>query len=140
MEETLVLIKPDGVLNKKVGKIINRFEDKGLKIKGMKMVWIDEEMARKHYNHLQEKVFFDRLLKYITEAPVIAMVICGKEAIEVVRTMAGETNPLDALPGTIRGDFALDIEDGNMIHTSDSKENAEREKELFFLKDEIFNY
>ncbi len=84
--------------------------------------------------------FFDRLLKYITSAPVVAMVISGKEVIEVARRMAGKTDPLEAMPGTIRGDFSLDIEEGNIIHTSDSKESAEREIEIFFLREELFDY
>lgn len=140
MEQTLILIKPDGVLNKKIGRIISRFEDKGLKIEGMKMIWIDEELAKEHYIHHEGKSFFDRLISYITQAPVIAMVLSGENAIEVVRLLVGKTNPSKANPGTIRGDFALDLDSGNIIHASDSKESAAIEIDRFFTTKEIYSY
>ncbi len=140
MEQTLVLIKPDGVVTNKIGKIITRFEDKGLKIEAMKMLLMDKELATAHYYQHQEKSFFPRLLNYITKAPVIAMVLSGPKVIQQVRDLVGRTNPLKAAPGTIRGDFALDLESGNIIHASDSKDSAAEEIDRFFSADEIFSY
>jgi nucleoside-diphosphate kinase len=140
MEQTLVLIKPDAVVNRKIAKVIGRFEDKGLKIDAMKMVWIDEELAKEHYKQHISKSFLPRLISYITQAPVVAMVISGPEAIKVVRNLVGATDPVEALPGTIRGDLALDLESGNIIHASDSNGSAIKEIELFFSKEEIYSY
>ncbi|TDX52196.1 nucleoside-diphosphate kinase [Orenia marismortui] len=140
MEQTLVLIKPDGVLKKVAGRIISRFEDKGLKIEALKMVWIDEELAKSHYEEHIGKSFFQRLLSYITQAPLIAIVISGPEAIKVVRNLVGKTNPVKAEPGTIRGDLALDLESGNIVHASDSQESAAKEIDLFFSAEEIYSY
>jgi len=140
MEQTLVLIKPDAVINKKIAKVIGRFEDKGLKIDAMKMVWIDEDLAKEHYKQHISKSFLPRLIDYITKAPVVAMVISGPEAIKVVRTLVGATDPVEALPGTIRGDLALDLKSGNIIHASDSNGSAIKEIELFFTAEEIYSY
>ncbi|HII61355.1 nucleoside-diphosphate kinase [Pyrococcus horikoshii] len=141
-ERTLVIIKPDAVVRGLIGEIISRFEKKGLKIVGMKMIWIDRELAEKHYEEHREKPFFKALIDYITKTPVVVMVLEGRYAVEVVRKMAGATDPKDAAPGTIRGDFGLEVSDAicNVIHASDSKESAEREISLFFKPEELFEY
>ncbi|GAB6098534.1 nucleoside-diphosphate kinase [Halanaerocella petrolearia] len=134
------MIKPDGVLEKKMGRILTRFEDKGLNIQGAKMIWLDEELAKKHYQQHREKEFFTRLVSYITQAPVVALVIAGENAIDLVRNLTGATNPVEAQPGTIRGDFARDLEEGNIIHASDSRESAAQEIGIFFAAEEIYDY
>ncbi|WP_048146967.1 nucleoside-diphosphate kinase [Pyrococcus abyssi] len=141
-ERTLVIIKPDAVIRGLIGEIISRFEKRGLKIVGMKMIWISKELAEKHYAEHREKPFFKSLVEYITRTPVVVMVVEGRCAIEVVRKMAGATDPKNAEPGTIRGDFALEVSDAicNVVHASDSKESAEREIKLYFRDDEIFDY
>ena len=138
-ERTLVLIKPDGVQRGLIGEIISRFERRGLKIVAMKLVKPDRELAEKHYAIHRGKPFFEPTVKYIMSSPVVAMVIEGKNVIETVRKMMGKTNPQDADPGTIRGDFARDIS-RNIVHGSDSKENAEYEISLWFKPEEIFDY
>ena len=138
-ERTLVLIKPDGVQRGLIGEIISRFEKRGLKIVAMKLVKPDRELAEKHYAIHRGKPFFEPTVKYIMSSPVVAMVIEGKNVIETVRKMMGKTNPQDADPGTIRGDFAQDIS-RNIVHGSDSKENAEYEINLWFKPEEIFEY
>ena len=138
-ERTLVLIKPDGVQRGLIGEIISRFEKRGLKIVAMKLVKPDRELAEKHYAIHRGKPFFEPTVKYIMSSPVVAMVIEGKNVIETVRKMMGKTNPQDADPGTIRGDFAQDIS-RNIVHGSDSKENAEYEISLWFKPEEIFEY
>ena len=138
-ERTLVLIKPDGVQRGLIGEIISRFERRGLKIVAMKLVKPDRELAEKHYAIHRGKPFFEPTVKYIMSSPVVAMVIEGKNVIETVRKMMGKTNPQDADPGTIRGDFAQDIS-RNIVHGSDSKENAEYEINLWFKPEEIFEY
>ncbi|AGB41147.1 nucleoside diphosphate kinase [Halobacteroides halobius DSM 5150] len=140
IEQTLVLIKPDGVSDGKIGQVIKRFEDKGLQLQGMKMIWLDEALATKHYQQHQGKKFFERLISYITAAPVVALVLAGESAIKVVRNLVGTTNPAKAKPGTIRGDLAISLEHGNIIHASDSRETAAKEIELFFASEEIFTY
>ena len=140
MEQSLVLIKPDAVEHQNIGKIIGRFENKGLKIEAMKMIWLDEELAKEHYKEHEGKDFFPRLISYISKKPIVALVVAGEKAIEVIRKMAGATDPIEARPGTIRGDLAADLEHGNVIHASDSKESAQREIELFFTADEIYTY
>ncbi len=140
IEQCFVLIKPDGVKNKNIGRVITRIEDKGLKIEAMKMIWVDKELAEKHYFEHKEKEFFPRLLKYITSSPIVAMVVSGSNAIKLIRNLAGDTDPLEANPGTIRGDFAINIEQGNVIHASDSQKSAKREIDLFFKSEEIFSY
>ena len=138
-QRTFVMVKPDGVERGVIGEVISRLERKGLKIVGMKMLKIGEELAKNHYAEHKEKPFFDSLVAYITSGPVVAMVVEGKEAIRVVRTLVGATNPVDASPGTIRGDFGMDL-GRNIIHASDSEESAGREISLFFNPDEIFTY
>ncbi|HBT20665.1 MAG TPA: nucleoside-diphosphate kinase [Peptococcaceae bacterium] len=139
MERTFVMIKPDGVQRNLIGKIISRFEEKGLKIAALKLMKLDENTAREHYKEHVNKPFFPGLLEYITSGPVVAMVLEGKNAVDEVRKMMGKTNPQEALPGTIRGDFGLEI-GRNVIHGADSKESAEREISLYFTSDEILSY
>lgn len=138
-ERTLVILKPDAVQRGLVGEIISRFEKRGLKIVAMKMVKVSRELAKEHYKIHRGKPFFEPTVNYITSSPVVAMVIEGRNAIEVVRKMMGSTDPQRAEPGTIRGDYALYI-GRNIIHGSDSKENAEFEINLWFKEDEIFDY
>jgi len=138
-ERTFVMVKPDGVERGVIGEVISRLERKGLKIVGMKMLKIDESLAKDHYAEHKGKPFFDSLVAYITSGPVVTMVVEGKEAIRVVRTLVGATNPRDASPGTIRGDFGMDL-GRNIIHASDSEESAKREISLFFKPEEIFTY
>jgi len=139
MERTLVLLKPDAVQRRLVGRIISRIEEKGLKIVGLKMIRVPRELAEKHYAEHREKPFYPELVSFITSAPVVAMVVEGPKAVEVVRKMMGKTNPLEAEPGTIRGDFGLSVT-MNLIHGSDSPASAEREIALFFREDEILHY
>ncbi len=139
MEKTLVLIKPDGIQRGVVGEIIARFERKGLKITGMKMLQMDKELAKEHYAHLADKPFYKDLEKFVTEHPLVAMVVEGKEAVEVVRLIVGPTNATKAPGGTIRGDFSNSTS-RNVIHASDSKETAVKEVKRFFKEDEIFDY
>jgi nucleoside-diphosphate kinase len=139
MQRTLVLIKPDAVERGLAGEIIARLERKGLKIVAMRMLQMDKAMAERHYAIHEDKPFFPALVDFITSSPIIAAVVEGKKAVEVVRRMMGETDPLHAAPGTIRGDFGLDIEH-NLIHGSDSEENAQQEISLFFSEEEILSY
>lgn len=139
MERTFVMIKPDAVQRGLIGEIISRLERKGLKIAAMKMLNVDKDLAERHYAEHREKPFFQSLVDYITSGPVVAMVVEGKNAVKVVRTLVGATNPQEALPGTIRGDFGMDI-GRNVIHASDSIESAEREISLFFKPEEIIEY
>jgi len=138
-ERTFVMVKPDGVQRGLVGEIINRFEKKGLKIVAMKLVSVSKELAEKHYGVHKGKPFFKPTVEYIISSPVIAMVLEGNNVINVVRTMMGKTNPQEALPGTIRGDFAQFI-GRNIIHGSDVPETAEFEIKLWFKPEEIANY
>ena len=139
MERTLVLVKPDGVQRGLVGEIISRLERTGLKLVAMKMLRMDREMAGKHYAIHQGKPFFEGLVSFITSSPLIAAVFEGGSAVEVVRKTMGATDPVKAAPGTIRGDLALDI-GRNVVHGSDSIENAQKEISLFFSAKEIVNY
>ncbi len=138
-QRTLVLCKPDAVQRGLVGRIVARFERKGLKIAGMKMLAVDEALASRHYAEHLEKPFYPELRDFITSSPVIAMAIEGENAVEVVRNLMGVTNPQDAASGTIRGDFGLDLTK-NLVHGSDSLASAEREVGLFFEPDELFDY
>ena len=138
-ERTLVILKPDAVQRCLVGDIISRFERRGLKIVAMKMMLINQDLAKKHYAEHVNKPFYPKLESYITSGPVVVMVLEGKKAVSVVRKMMGETNPLDANPGTIRGDYALEI-GRNIVHGSDSLESTEREIALFFSQDELLEY
>ena len=131
MEETLVLVKGDGVRRKLIGEIIRRIEAKDLDITGMQLMDVKRELAEEHYAEHREKPFFDELVDFITTTPVVAMRVRGEGAIRVVRSLMGATNPADAAPGTIRGDLALSMPD-NLVHGSDSPESAKRELGLFF--------
>jgi nucleoside-diphosphate kinase len=139
MERSLVLIKPDAVQRGLAGEIISRLEKKGLKIVAMKMLHMDKNLAQRHYTIHIGKIFFDDLVNFITSSPVIAIIFQGKNAVEIIRQMMGETDPAKARSGTIRGDFGVDI-GHNLVHGSDSLENAVKEIDLFFSEEEIFNY
>jgi nucleoside-diphosphate kinase len=139
VERSLVLIKPDAVQRGVGGKIIARLERKGLKIVAMKMLQMDKALAQRHYDIHKGKAFFDDLVDFITSGPIIAIVFQGEGAVEAIRQTMGETDPAKANPGTIRGDLALDIRH-NLIHGSDSAENASKEIDLFFPKEEILDY
>ncbi|HXA28611.1 MAG TPA: nucleoside-diphosphate kinase [Candidatus Angelobacter sp.] len=135
-EQTLVLVKPDGVQRGLIGEVIGRLERRGLKLAGMKLMQITEELAGRHYAEHREKPFFGGLVSFITSAPVVAMVWEGPGAVAMVRAMMGATNPANAAPGTIRGDLAVDF-GMNVIHGSDSPESAQREVSLFFAPAEV---
>lgn len=149
MEKTLVLIKPDGVKRGLIGELISRFEKVGLKLAGMKMVWVDEKFSKEHYKAHVEKAFYPGLEAMITEGPVVAMALEGVGAVELVRKMVGSTEPKSAAPGTIRGDYAhISYEkadnDGkaikNLIHASGNKEEAKEEVALWFEDKELHSY
>ena len=131
MEQTLVLVKGDGVRRRLIGEIIRRLEAKGLDISAMKMMDVSRELAEEHYAEHREKPFFGELVEFITSTPVVAMTVEGEGAIGTVRNLMGATNPATAAPGTIRGDLALSLPD-NLVHGSDYPESAERELKLFF--------
>ena len=131
MEETLVLIKPDGVKRQICGEILTRYERKGLIIKAMKLLQTQKELAQEHYAEHKDKPFFGELVDFITSGPVLAFVLAGKNAVTSVRTINGATNPVDATPGSIRGDYALTM-DSNVVHASDSVDSAAREIHLWF--------
>ncbi|PSP41607.1 nucleoside-diphosphate kinase [Halobacteriales archaeon QH_10_70_21] len=140
VERTFVMVKPDGVQRGLIGEIISRFEDRGLKLVGGKFMQIDDELAREHYAEHVDRPFFEDLKSFITADPVFAMVWEGQDAVAQVRTMMGETDPADSAPGTIRGDFGLDL-GRNVVHGSDTEPgSAEREIELFFDDDELLDY
>lgn len=136
MEKTLVIIKPDGVQRGLVGEVVARFERRGLKLAGMKLMKISTELARKHYAVHEGKPFFDGLIEYITSAPVVVMALEGKDAINVVRATMGATKPAEAAPGTIRADFGMEI-GRNLVHGSDGPETAKAEVALFFGDGEL---
>lgn len=131
MERTFIILKPDAVQRGLVGEIISRFERRGLKIVAMKMIHVSDELARQHYAVHAERPFFQGLVKYITSSPVVAMVLEGTNAIAVVRSTVGATNPANAAPGTIRADFGLEI-GRNLVHASDGPETAASEIALWF--------
>jgi nucleoside-diphosphate kinase len=139
MERTLVLMKPDAVQRGLAGAIIARFERRGLRIVAMKMIQMDKALAQRHYAVHQSKPFFNDLVKFITSNPLIAAVFEGKNAVEVVRQTMGETNSAKASPGTIRGDFGIDLQ-YNLVHGSDSVDNAAKEISIFFSPEEILKY
>jgi len=139
VERTLVLLKPDTVARGLCGEIISRFEKKGLRLAGMKLMQVDEALARKHYAMHEGKPFFQGLIEYITALPIVAMVLEGPNAIANVRAVMCATDPAKAAPGTIRGDYGLDISN-NMVHGSDSEESAKREIALFFKEGEILSW
>ena len=131
VQRTLVLVKPDGVRRRLIGEVISRLEAKGYDIAEMKLMKVDDQLAREHYAEHNEKPFFGDLVAFITSGPVIAMVVEGPDAVSGTRRIMGATNPLDAVPGSLRGDFATEI-GANIVHGSDSPESAEREVKLFF--------
>jgi nucleoside-diphosphate kinase len=131
MEETLVLVKGDGVRRKLVGEIIRRIEAKGLDLGDIQLMDVNRDLAEEHYAEHREKPFFDELVDFITATPVVAMRVRGEGAIGLMRSLMGATNPAEAAPGTIRGDLALSMPD-NLVHGSDSPESAKRELGLFF--------
>jgi len=138
-ERTLVLIKPDGVQRLLTGRILTRYEDRGLKIVGLKMVDVSRNLAERHYAIHRERPFYGSLVDFITSAPLVAAVLEGPNAIGIVRAMNGATRPNEALPGTIRGDFALETAQ-NLVHASDSAETAATEITLWFEDDELFDH
>jgi len=138
-QRTLVLCKPDTVQRQLIGRVISRLEEKGLKIIGMKMLRVDEDLARQHYQEHVEKAFFSDLVSFITASPVVAIAIEGNNAVEVVRRLMGATNPQDAAAGTIRGDVGLNLT-RNVVHGSDSLGSAKRELALFFSQEELQDY
>lgn len=139
MERSYVMVKPDGVQRNLVGEVISRFEKKGLKLVGLKLMQIPEELAAKHYGEHEGKPFYGELISFITSGPVVAMVWEGLNAVSVIRTMLGKTNPAEAAPGTIRGDYAIFM-GNNVVHGSDSPESGQRESNLFFSPQELVDY
>lgn len=149
IERTLVLLKPDAVQRSITGEVISRFEKAGLKISGIKMVWVDKDFSKKHYSEHVEKSFYPGLEKMIVEGPVIAIVLEGIHVVEIVRKMVGPTEPKEALPGTIRGDYShvsysyadnKGIAIKNIIHASGNSKEAEKEVSLWFSAEELHNY
>lgn len=139
MEKTLLIVKPDGVERGLIGEILGRVERKGLKISGLKLENVSVEKAALHYGEHKDKVFYKKLIEFITSSPVVLVVVEGEQAIATIRKMAGATRALEAESGTIRGDFAMDTTK-NIVHTSDSLESAAREIKNFFKDDEIMDY
>ena len=133
------MVKPYGVQRNLVGEVISRFEKKGLKLVGLKLMQIPEELAAKHYGEHEGKPFYGELISFITSGPVVAMVWEGLNAVSVIRTMLGKTNPAEAAPGTIRGDYAIFM-GNNVVHGSDSPESGQRESNLFFSPQELVDY
>ena len=139
MERTLIILKPSAVQRALVGKVIDRFQQKGLTIAGIKMMKLDEKILREHYAHLVDRPFFPSLVESMTATPVIVMCLEGRDVVEVVRAMTAATNSRKAAPGTIRGDFGMSGQE-NIVHASDSPENAIIEINRFFRPEEIFDY
>jgi len=139
IQRTLVLCKPDAVQRGMVGQIISRFERKGLKMVGLKMMKVDRDLASRHYQEHVTKPFYEELCSFITSSPLVAMAIEGENAVAVVRNLMGVTNPQDAASGTIRGDFGLNLT-MNLVHGSDSPASAKRELDLFFAPEELHDY
>ena len=139
MEKSLVLIKPDAVQRGLAGKIIDRIERRGLRIAAMKMLRMDKELASRHYGIHKDKPFFNSLVDFITSGPIVAIVFEGPQAVEVIRQTMGSTNSAKAAAGTIRGDFGVDLQQ-NLVHGSDSLENAAKEIDIFFKPEEILEY
>jgi nucleoside-diphosphate kinase len=137
MEKTLVLIKPDAVSRGLCGSVLSRFEQRGLKILALKMLHLSQKQAQDHYAEHKSKAFFADLVEFITSGPLVAMVLSGENAIKLVRSMMGPTNPAEASPGTIRGDFAVNVR-YNVVHGSDGPESADREIKRFFSENEIY--
>ena len=139
MERSLVLVKPDGVQRGLIGEAIARFERRGLKLVGMKFLQMSEELAGRHYAVHKERPFYNSLVEYITSGPVVAMVWEGNDAIAAARATMGGTKPVEAAPGTIRGDFGMEI-GRNLVHGSDSPENGEKEVNLYFSPKELVSW
>lgn len=139
MEKTFLMVKPDGVQRNLIGEITARFEKKGFKLAGAKLMKITTELAETHYGEHSERPFFGELVEFITSGPVFAMVWEGEGVILTARDIVGKTNPAEAAPGTIRGDFGITV-GKNIIHGSDSVESSEREIDLFFKADELVSY
>lgn len=139
MEKTLILVKPDGVQRGLIGEIIARFEKRGLLLSGMKFIQMSQELAETHYGVHKERPFYNDLVSYITSGPVVAMVWQGNNAVAAARATIGSTNPVDASPGSIRGDLGMEI-GRNLVHGSDSPENGEKEAGYFFSKDELVDW
>lgn len=139
MEKTFLMVKPDGVQRNLIGEIVNRFESKGFKLAGAKLMVISDDLAKNHYGEHKERPFFGELVDFITSGPVFAMVWEGENVIATARDMMGKTNPHEAAPGTIRGDFGMTV-GKNIIHGSDSVTSSEREIGLFFDENEIADY
>lgn len=139
MEQTYIMIKPDGVQRGLIGEIISRIEKRGLKVAAMRMNVMSEESAKEHYKEHVERPFFGSLIEYVTSGPSVSMVVEGKNSVVIMRAVNGATNPVEALPGTIRGDFA--VETGrNVVHASDSPESAQREIAIHFKDSEVASY
>jgi len=139
MEKTLVILKPSAIQRALIGKVIDRFQQKGLTVVGCKMMQLDESILREHYAHLVDRPFFPSLIRSMTATPVIVMCLSGVDVVSVVRAMTGATNSRAAAPGTIRGDFGMSGQE-NIVHASDSPENAVIEINRFFKPEEIFDY
>ncbi|GIW72957.1 MAG: nucleoside diphosphate kinase [Planctomycetota bacterium] len=139
LERTLVFIKPDGVERRLVGRILSRFEDKGLRLVGLKMMRVSRELAQTHYAEHRGKPFYDGLVEFVTSGPIVCLCLEGFRAVSVVRQMMGKTFGYEAAPGTIRGDFGISNQ-FNLIHGSDSPESAAREVELYFRPEELHDY
>jgi nucleoside-diphosphate kinase len=139
IERTLVLVKPDGVQRQLVGRILARYEERGLKIVGLKLVKVDRDLAERHYAVHRGKPFFEGLVEFITSAPLVALALEGPDAIAFVRSMNGATRPTEAVPGSIRGDFAVEMGQ-NLVHASDSAETAVTELSIWFRPDELLSY
>lgn len=139
MERSFIMVKPDGVQRNLVGEIVSRFEKKGFKLVGAKLMTVSKELAEEHYGEHKERPFFGELVDFITSSPVFAMVWEGENVIATARQMMGKTNPVDAAPGTIRGDFGVTM-GKNVIHGSDSPESAQREINLWFNDNEVSEY
>ena len=139
LQRTLLLVKPDGVQRQLVGRVLSRFEDRGLKLVGLKLVHVDRALAEEHYAVHREKPFFTGLVDFITSAPLVAAALEGPNAIAIVRAMNGATRPHEAEPGSIRGDFAVETAQ-NLVHASDSPENAAAELALWFRPEELLSY
>ncbi len=139
MQKALILLKPDAVQRRLIGKIITRFEEKGLQLVGIKLIKMTKELARENYRQHKGRDFYEPLIRYLTAGPVVAIALKGKEVVEIARKMAGFTFSSKAEPGTIRGDYAVSNR-FNLIHVSDSKETAEVEIGIFFRPDEVFEY
>jgi nucleoside-diphosphate kinase len=139
IERTFVMVKPDGVQRGLVGKMLDRFETRGMKLCALKLMKVPRELAERHYEEHRGKAFYEPLLSYITSGPVVCMVLEGENVVATVRTMMGKTNPQDATPGTIRADFAQ-VTGRNIVHGSDSPESAKREIKLFFNDYELQKY